>query len=158
MSTAPAQKAALISRLRDLYPDAGVSYAMPSTFPNDCVYLGAVRVENAMPTEGGQRRSRREAVSLSVVFSCYRPGLSAGNGSVSLAEDAAVSADEAAFAMVARLEDDFRDRSRDLLDGLVMTAIVSDLDVNTEPVADERGAVIGYVCELTAIITTTATI
>lgn len=159
MSTAPAQKKEMVARLRELYPEAGVSYALPATFPNDCAYLGAVRVETSQPTEGGFRRSRRETASLQVIFSCYRPGLAAdSNGGAFLDDEAGVRADEAAFQMLDALEDDFRTRGTDPLGGLVMTAIVSDFEADTQPVTDERGAIVGYVCELTATVTTTATI
>jgi hypothetical protein len=150
----PAQKRALVSLLRDLFPDAGVSYGPPTKTVNDMAYCGGVQVDNSTPTAGGPRRSREEVAAHQVILSKYVPGTSADNDSQPVEDDAQQAATEGAYEMLDVLEDHFRVHLTAPLDGTAYTAIVSGHELTEYKITNTSGAVTGRVGEITATVTT----
>lgn len=123
-SKVPAVKQSLTLKLREWFPQAGVSYGPPTDYPNQMVYLGDASVEWSQPTSGGSPRSRDEVVELEVVLSCFQPGPAGDSSSELLDNNPAVIAEADAYRMLDELEDHFRDISTATLDGLVREASV----------------------------------
>lgn len=153
-SSVPAQRLALVLLLRGLFPDAGVTYGRPVTLRNRMAWLGDARVtENVQPgTSGASRRSRRETVEVEVVLSCYVAG------PVDQGDDAQMQATVAAYAMYDALEDHFRTLGVEPLAPGCMASIISSHDMTISPATDFEDVVRGWTCDITATVSTTATV
>lgn len=153
-SGVPAQKRALVALLRELFPDAGVSYGPPTRTTNHMAYCGGVQVDNGTPTAGGPRRSREEVANHQVMLSVFAPGTSDDNDSQPAEDDAQQVATEGAYEMLDVLEDHFRQHLTGPLDGTAYTAIVSGHELAEYKITNTSGAVTGRVGEITATVTT----
>lgn len=155
MSAVPALRLALVELLRRLYPLATITYGPPMQLADRMAYINAARIPtNTQPTvSGGLRRSRDETAEIDVVLSCFLPG---DPGSI---DDAQRQVCEAAYGMYDELEAYFRDRDAEPLTPTSRDAIVDHADDQVYPATDteEDGAetVIGWICDVTATVTTT---
>lgn len=153
-SSVPAQKRALVSLLRELFPDAAVTYGQPTRLEAQMAWLGEARVTNGQPTSNGSgRRPRREEVEVDAVLSCYV----AGNADPS--DDAQMQATDNAYVMLDALEEHFRTvGSAPLATGCMSTIISKHEASQPVPATDSNDIVRGWTCNITATVSTTATV
>jgi len=154
-SSVPAQKRALVDLLRSLFPDAAVTYGRPNRLEAQMAWLGDTRVPtNSQPTSNGStRRPRREEVEVEVVLSCYVAG------DTDPADDAQMQATENAYVMLDALEDYFRAISTPPLATGCMPSIVSSHEAaQPVPATDSNDIIRGWTCDITATVSTTATV
>lgn len=153
-SSVPAQRLALVTVLRSVLPDAAVTYGRPTRLETRMAWLGVSRVpQNTQPTSSGNtRRSRREEVEVDVVLSCYVPG------SPSEYDDAQQAATDGAYAMLDELDGYFRTVSSPPLAPGCMPSIVSSHESEILPVTDNTDTIRGWTCDITATVSTTATV
>lgn len=145
-SAVPALKRALRDVLRQLFPDARVSYGPPQSLADVMAAVTTASVRHERPTAGGPTRSREEIADIEVVLSCF----TAGDGESW--DDAQQEATEAAYDMLDVLEDHFRDRTAATLGGACRDAIVSSHEL-AEYKTDADGYASGRIGEITATIT-----
>ena len=147
MSAVPALKLALRDLLRDLYPDAVITYGPPQNLADTVASVLGAQVEHDRPTVGGPRRAVEETANLTVVLSCA----AAGDGESW--DDAQQEATEAAYEMLDVLVEHFRDRDHQTLGGVCRDAIVSSHELAEYKTPDPDGYARGRIGEITATIT-----
>ena len=152
-SAIPAQRLALVDLLRGLYPDGAVTYGPPVDLSAQMAYINRATIaENGQPTTSGAAvRSRRETSEIEVVLSCYVPG---NPGPL---DDAQQSVCESAYAMYDALEDHFRGRDNAPLTPGSFPSVVTRGEDQIYP-AERGGVILGWICDVTATVTTTANV
>lgn len=152
-SSVPAQRLALVNLMRQLFPEDAVSYGRPVTLSSRMAHLGDARVSNAQPSSGGGvTRTRREEVEVEVVLSAYVPGNPDAN------DDAQQNATEWAYEMLDQLETYFRTVASGPLIPKAFPSIVSSHEMTIAPAYDSNDVIVGWMCDITATVTTTATV
>lgn len=153
MSSFAAQKRAMLPILRSIFPDAAVTYSRPVRLETQMAWLGDARFTSGQPTSNGNgRRPRREDVELDVILSYYR----AGNPDDT--DDAQAEAEAGAADMLTELDTYFRTVANPVLLPGCSPSIVSSGDSTINPVTDRADVIVGWSCDITATISTTATV
>lgn len=153
-SSVPAQRLALVDLLRSLFPDDAVSYGRPVTLSARMAHLGQSRVptNEQHSLNGSARRSRREQVENDVVLSAFI------RGNPDVFDDAQRQATESAYEMLDALEDHFRSAASPPLATGCMPSIVSSHEMEILPAYGSNEIIVGWTCDITATVSTTATI
>ncbi len=145
-SAVPALKVKLRDLLRDLFPDARVSYGPPQSLADQMASVAGASVTHERPTAGGPTRSREEVAEIEVLLSIAVPG----DGESW--DDAQQKATEGAYAMLDVLEAHFRNPTTSTLGGACRDAIVSSHEL-AEYKTNADGYAAGRIGEITATIT-----
>lgn len=153
-SSVPAVTRALTLLLRDLFPEAGISYGPPTNYPDSMAAVVGARAEGVEPTTGGATRSRDETVYSTIKLSVFEPGPTGDTSAEQIDDNPAVVATAGAYAMYDALEDHFRDITVPTLSGLVREAIITDHELELIASTDTKNVVTGRIAEITATVRT----